>query len=167
MDEPYSVLDPVVTLKIKDLMRSLAENYTIIIVTHNMQQAARVSDMTALILFYTYPKYFVTCKLRIRARVSRCKRFQNIHSFRQLPEDTVPAVKLVHRNVGDEELGAVGIGTGICHRERSNFVFMRGKFILEAIARSAPARAGGVPALRHKTGDYPVEGAAVIKPFTS
>lgn len=47
MDEPCSALDPVATLKIEDLMRSLTEDYTIIIVTHNMQQAARVSDTTA------------------------------------------------------------------------------------------------------------------------
>lgn len=47
MDEPCSALDPIATLKIEDLMRDLVENYTIIIVTHNMQQAARVSDFTA------------------------------------------------------------------------------------------------------------------------
>ncbi len=47
MDEPCSALDPIATLKIEDLMRDLAVNYTIIIVTHNMQQAARVSDYTA------------------------------------------------------------------------------------------------------------------------
>ena len=47
MDEPCSALDPIATLKIEDLMRELAVNYTIIIVTHNMQQAARVSDYTA------------------------------------------------------------------------------------------------------------------------
>ncbi|RME49004.1 MAG: phosphate ABC transporter ATP-binding protein [Chloroflexi bacterium] len=46
MDEPCSALDPVATLQIEDLMRSLAEEYTIVIVTHNMQQAARVSDWT-------------------------------------------------------------------------------------------------------------------------
>ncbi len=50
MDEPCSALDPVATLKIEDLMRNLAENYTIVIVTHNMQQAARVSDMTAFLM---------------------------------------------------------------------------------------------------------------------
>ena len=50
MDEPCSALDPVATLKIEDLMRSLAEEYTIVIVTHNMQQAARVSDMTAFLM---------------------------------------------------------------------------------------------------------------------
>lgn len=47
MDEPCSALDPIATLKIEDLMRELTEQYTIIIVTHNMQQAARVSDYTA------------------------------------------------------------------------------------------------------------------------
>ncbi len=47
MDEPASALDPIATLKIEDLMRRLAQNYTIIIVTHNMQQAARASHYTA------------------------------------------------------------------------------------------------------------------------
>jgi phosphate transport system ATP-binding protein len=47
MDEPCSALDPIATLKIEDLMRELSANYTIIIVTHNMQQAARASDYTA------------------------------------------------------------------------------------------------------------------------
>ncbi|MBN1220708.1 MAG: phosphate ABC transporter ATP-binding protein [Anaerolineae bacterium] len=46
MDEPCSALDPVATLKVEDLMRRLAETYTIVIVTHNMQQAARASDWT-------------------------------------------------------------------------------------------------------------------------
>jgi phosphate transport system ATP-binding protein len=46
MDEPCSALDPIATLRIEDLMRELANEYTIVIVTHNMQQAARVSDMT-------------------------------------------------------------------------------------------------------------------------
>jgi phosphate transport system ATP-binding protein len=46
MDEPCSALDPIDTLQIEDLMRQLQENYTIVIVTHNMQQAGRVSDWT-------------------------------------------------------------------------------------------------------------------------
>ena len=50
MDEPCSALDPIATLKIEELMRGLAEDYTIIIVTHNMQQAARVSDMAAFLM---------------------------------------------------------------------------------------------------------------------
>ena len=47
MDEPCSALDPIATLKIEDLMRELSKEYTIIIVTHNMQQAGRASDFTA------------------------------------------------------------------------------------------------------------------------
>jgi phosphate transport system ATP-binding protein len=50
MDEPCSALDPIATLAIEDLMRELVKKYTIIIVTHNMQQAARVSDYTAFFL---------------------------------------------------------------------------------------------------------------------
>ena len=47
MDEPCSALDPIATGRIEDLMQELKNEYTIVIVTHNMQQAARVSDMTA------------------------------------------------------------------------------------------------------------------------
>ena len=47
MDEPCSALDPIATSRIEDLMTDLKREYTIVIVTHNMQQAARVSDMTA------------------------------------------------------------------------------------------------------------------------
>jgi phosphate transport system ATP-binding protein len=50
MDEPCSALDPIATLRIEDLMRELAAQYTIIIVTHNMQQAARVADYTAFFM---------------------------------------------------------------------------------------------------------------------
>ena len=50
MDEPCSALDPIATLKIEDLIRELVREFTIIIVTHNMQQAARVSDYTAFLL---------------------------------------------------------------------------------------------------------------------
>ena len=50
MDEPTSALDPISTLKIEDLMQELREKYTVAIVTHNMQQAARVSDYTAFFL---------------------------------------------------------------------------------------------------------------------
>ncbi|MEM1539578.1 MAG: phosphate ABC transporter ATP-binding protein PstB [Candidatus Bathyarchaeia archaeon] len=49
MDEPCSALDPIATAKIEALIRKMAENYTVIIVTHNMQQAARVSDYTAFL----------------------------------------------------------------------------------------------------------------------
>lgn len=50
MDEPASALDPIATLKIEELMENLKSDYTIVIVTHNMQQAARVSDFTAFFM---------------------------------------------------------------------------------------------------------------------
>jgi phosphate transport system ATP-binding protein len=50
MDEPASALDPIATLKIEELMENLKEDFTIVIVTHNMQQAARVSDFTAFLM---------------------------------------------------------------------------------------------------------------------
>jgi len=53
MDEPASALDPIATLKIEELMQELKKNYTIVIVTHNMQQAARTSDYTAMMMLAT------------------------------------------------------------------------------------------------------------------
>ena len=50
MDEPCSALDPIATLKIEELITQLSENYTIVIVTHNMQEAARVSQFTGFFL---------------------------------------------------------------------------------------------------------------------
>ena len=57
MDEPASALDPISTSKIEDLIGELKKNYTIVIVTHNMQQAARVSDTTA----FFYEGQMVEC----------------------------------------------------------------------------------------------------------
>ena len=57
MDEPTSALDPISTLKIEDLMYELAKKYTIIIVTHNMQQAVRISDKTAFFLLGEIVEY--------------------------------------------------------------------------------------------------------------
>jgi len=53
MDEPTSALDPIATLRIEELMRELVKRYTIVVVTHNMQQAARVSDITAFMTMGT------------------------------------------------------------------------------------------------------------------
>ena len=50
MDEPASALDPIATTKVEDLIEDLAQKYTVVIVTHNMQQAARISDRTAVFL---------------------------------------------------------------------------------------------------------------------
>ncbi len=63
MDEPTSALDPIATLKIEDLMHELKENYTIVIVTHNMQQAARISDKTAFFLLGEIIEFGSTTKL--------------------------------------------------------------------------------------------------------
>jgi phosphate transport system ATP-binding protein len=57
MDEPASALDPIATLRIEDLIGELARRYTIVIVTHNMQQAARVADYTAFMLMDTEHRY--------------------------------------------------------------------------------------------------------------
>lgn len=63
MDEPTSALDPVATLKIEDLVVELKKNYTIIIVTHNMQQAARIADKTAFFLMGELIEYGDTSTL--------------------------------------------------------------------------------------------------------
>ncbi len=57
MDEPCSALDPIATLKIEDLMSKLATDYTILIVTHNLQQAARVADFTGFMLMHPEERY--------------------------------------------------------------------------------------------------------------
>jgi phosphate transport system ATP-binding protein len=66
MDEPCSALDPVATLKIEELMRALKERYTIVIVTHNMQQAARVSHHTGLFWLGELVEYDLTPTLFTR-----------------------------------------------------------------------------------------------------
>nr|WP_122012759.1 phosphate ABC transporter ATP-binding protein PstB [Maliibacterium massiliense] len=63
MDEPTSALDPISTLKVEDLMQELKKTYTIVIVTHNMQQAARISDKTAFFLHGEVVEYDYTEKL--------------------------------------------------------------------------------------------------------
>ncbi len=63
MDEPCSALDPIATAKIEELMRDLKNSYTIVIVTHNMQQAARVSDYTGFLLLGELAEFGVTKEL--------------------------------------------------------------------------------------------------------
>ncbi|MDD2207576.1 MAG: phosphate ABC transporter ATP-binding protein PstB [Aminobacterium sp.] len=63
MDEPTSALDPMATARIEELVRTLKERYTVIIVTHNMQQAARISDYTAFFLMGDLIEYGKTPKL--------------------------------------------------------------------------------------------------------
>jgi len=63
MDEPTSALDPISTSKVEDLALELKKDYTIIMVTHNMQQAARISDNTAFFLLGEVVEYDKTEKL--------------------------------------------------------------------------------------------------------
>jgi phosphate transport system ATP-binding protein len=60
MDEPCSALDPIATAKVEELIHKLKKDYTIVIVTHNMQQAARVSDRTAFFYLGKLIEYDVT-----------------------------------------------------------------------------------------------------------
>ena len=60
MDEPCSSLDPIATAKVEELIHELGERYTIVIVTHNMQQAARVSDRTAFFYLGEVVEYDTT-----------------------------------------------------------------------------------------------------------
>jgi phosphate transport system ATP-binding protein len=71
LDEPCSALDPVSTLKIEELMQDLKEKYTIVIVTHNMQQAARVSDKAAFMLLGDLVEYEATRDLFSRPKDKR------------------------------------------------------------------------------------------------
>jgi phosphate transport system ATP-binding protein len=68
MDEPASALDPVATLRIEDLMQDLKQAYTIVIVTHNMQQAARVSDYTGFLYLGQLVEYDVTSTIFTKPR---------------------------------------------------------------------------------------------------
>ncbi len=63
MDEPASALDPIATAKIEELIYELKEHYTIVIVTHNMQQAARVSEFTAFFMLGRLVEYDRTDKI--------------------------------------------------------------------------------------------------------
>jgi len=75
MDEPTSALDPVATQRIEDLIRTLASDYTIIIVTHNMQQAARISDTTAFFLLGELVEWGKTSQIFTRPRDSKTEEY--------------------------------------------------------------------------------------------
>jgi len=63
MDEPASALDPLATAKVEDLILDLKRDFTIVIVTHNMQQAARISDYTAFFYLGELVEYDTTAKI--------------------------------------------------------------------------------------------------------
>ena len=77
MDEPTSALDPISTAKIEELMEDLKKKYTVIVVTHNMQQATRVSDQTAFFLvgemveFEILSRYSLTRRIRGQKIISQ------------------------------------------------------------------------------------------------
>ena len=73
MDEPCSALDPISTLKIEELMLDLRKEYTVIIVTHNMQQAARVSDYTGFMLLGELVEYSATREIFTVPKDKRCE----------------------------------------------------------------------------------------------
>jgi phosphate transport system ATP-binding protein len=72
-DEPCSALDPISTAKVEELITELKENYTIAIVTHNMQQAARVSQRTAFFHLGTLVEYGVTSDIFTNPKAERTK----------------------------------------------------------------------------------------------
>jgi hypothetical protein len=106
--------------------------------------------------------YFVARVLRVLGGVTRCNLLQDIHSLYQLPEDAVTPVEPVLGRIADKELGAVGIGAGISHGQRSGVMSVHGNLIVEDIAGAARAGTGGVAALGHKAGDNAVESRPVI-----
>lgn len=75
MDEPCSALDPIATLKIEDLMRSLKKKYTIVIVTHNMQQAARVSNYTGFFWLGELVEYGKSGKIFTRPKEKQTENY--------------------------------------------------------------------------------------------
>lgn len=75
MDEPTSALDPIATMQIEELMRQLEEKYTIVVVTHNMQQAARVSDRTGLFWLGELVEFDRTAKIFTRPEDSRTEAY--------------------------------------------------------------------------------------------
>jgi phosphate transport system ATP-binding protein len=75
MDEPCSALDPIATAKIEELISSLKEHYTVVIVTHNMQQAARVADLTAFLYLGQLIEYAETASLFEKPSVELTERY--------------------------------------------------------------------------------------------
>lgn len=77
MDEPTSALDPIATLKIEELITKLKKDYTIIVVTHNMQQACRISDRTAFFLLGEMVEFASTQSIFTKAKDKRTQDYIN------------------------------------------------------------------------------------------
>ncbi len=85
MDEPCSALDPIATKKIEDLIKDIRKEFTVVIVTHNMQQAARVSDYTAFMLMGKLVEFNETKKMFENPDVTETERYVS-GKFGQAPE---------------------------------------------------------------------------------
>ena len=85
MDEPTSALDPISTLKIEELMETLKKKYTVVIVTHNMQQAARVSDDTAFFLVGEVVEKNATSEIFARPQDKRTEDYTVSYTHLTLP----------------------------------------------------------------------------------
>ncbi|MFQ7235423.1 MAG: phosphate ABC transporter ATP-binding protein, partial [Enterococcus hulanensis] len=79
LDEPASALDPISTGKVEETLVQLKENYTIIIVTHNMQQAARISDYTAFFYLGNVIEYDDTAKIFTRPKIQATEDYVSGH----------------------------------------------------------------------------------------
>ena len=75
MDEPCSALDPIATQKVEELMLQLKQDYTIVIVTHNLQQAARVSDTTAFFYIGEMVEFGETATMFTKPRDERTEAY--------------------------------------------------------------------------------------------
>ena len=75
MDEPCSALDPVATAKVEELIHKLKKHYTIVVVTHNMQQAARVSDRTAFFYLGRLVEYETTEQIFMNPKNSKTEAY--------------------------------------------------------------------------------------------
>ena len=114
MDEPCSALDPIATARIEDLMQELKQRYTIVIVTHNMQQAARVSDRTAFFTTEVEHRRRPPHRRARRVRPRPQKIFSNPSDERT--ENYVTTVRMSERSELEPERPRAAIDEAICGR---------------------------------------------------
>jgi len=81
MDEPCSALDPISTLRVEELIRRLSEDYTVVIVTHNMQQARRISDFTAFMLIEPFERHGELVEFAPTAELFNSPKDERTHDY--------------------------------------------------------------------------------------
>jgi phosphate transport system ATP-binding protein len=81
MDEPCSALDPISTLRVEELIRRLVEHYTVVIVTHNMQQARRISDFTAFMLIEPFDRHGELVEFAPTAELFNSPKDERTHDY--------------------------------------------------------------------------------------